>query len=119
MRHLWSAAAVLALTTASLQAEELDDLLGSFEEETPIKVTVKPIKAEKPSWIELTGDYTLSTAYNYQESAILEGVSRARNTLNLTLDMDFGKKWRSKVEFKTLYDPIYEIRDIATYTETL
>ena len=100
-------------------ADDLDDLMGDFEQEEDINTTIVDVVQEKESWITLSGDYTFSTAYNYDKAATIEGLSRLRNTLNLTLDMEFSKNWKSKVEMKALGDPVYELRDISGFTETL
>lgn len=100
-------------------ADDLDDLMGGFEEEQDINTTIVNVSEEETSWINFSGDYTFSTAYNYDSSALINGLSRLRNTLNLTVDMRFSKNWKSKVELKALGDPIYELREITGYTDTL
>lgn len=100
-------------------ADDLDDLMGAFDQEEDINTTVVDVVQEEASWLSLSGDYTFSTAYNYDGEAFIKGLSRLRSTLNLTLDMEFSKYWRSKVEMKALGDPIYKLRDIRGFTETL
>lgn len=103
MRHLFT---FLLLFSFSV-AEELDDLLGEFDEE--VVVSAQSQKApEKASWISFNGDYTFSTSYNYQDKAFNEGFSRARNSINLVFDMDFSKVFKAKLELKTLYDPLLD-----------
>ncbi len=110
---------ILLLILASLSfADDLDDMMGDFES-GDLDTSVADIKIEKESWLSISGNYTLSTAYNYDSKAAVDGFSRLRNTLNLTFDMKFSDTWKSKIELKGLYDPIYELNEISDYTLTL
>ncbi len=100
-------------------AEDLDELLEEFGQEVEIKAEVEEMRSASSSWLEFRGDYTFATAYNYQEQAYVKGVSRLRNTLNLIFDMEFTKNWKSKIEFKTLYDPLYEWDNRPNFTKRL
>lgn len=103
----------------TLFAEDLDELLGGFDEEIEVEVTMTKDKKEEKSWLEFSGDYTFSTAYNYKDKAQIEGLSRLRSTLNLIFDIELSKRWKSKIEWKTLYDPIFSMREIEVYTQSL
>ena len=100
-------------------ADDLDELMGDFEVDADINTTIVSRVISADSWISLNGDYTFSTAYNYKEEATIKGLSRFRNTLNLTVDMQFSKNWKSKIELKALGDPIYHWREITAFTPTL
>jgi hypothetical protein len=112
-------ATLVALSLGSVTyADDLDDLMGDFEE-TSIDTSVEDTVVEEDSWFAFSGDYTFSTAYNYDSAATVEGLSRLRNTLNLNFDMELSKNWKSKIEMKFLADPVYQMRDITGYTESL
>ena len=118
MKRLGLLSITLLLSASLSFADDLDDMMGDFDSDD-IDTSVADIKVEKESWINLSGDYTLSTAYNYDSKAVVEGLSRLRNTLNVTFDMKFSDNWKSKIELKGLYDPVYELNDITGFTPTL
>lgn len=122
-KSLLLAAMITALpVSASAQDENLEDVLGGFEEqETTVEESAVEEKAER-IW-ELNGSATLSTSYNYahEEPAAgqtdYRGLSRMRTELQLDLDVELPGKWSFFASGRGFHDFAYSINGRNDYTD--
>lgn len=108
--------------STSAQEENLEDVLGGFdEEETADKAGELEEKAER-IW-ELNGSATLSTSYNYAHEkpatgqTDYRGLSRMRAELQLDLDVDLPSEWKLFASGRGFRDFAYSINGRDNYTD--
>ncbi len=103
--------------------ESLDDLMGGFEEDVPVVLDVPQQSLEQQSPYKLSGAYTFSSSFNYahdapvQENSDYRGLSRAKNKLDLQLDIRLNEHWKARIEGKAFYDLTYQINGRSNYTD--
>jgi hypothetical protein len=132
-RRTWQVLlAAILLTSATAWAahaeEELDDLLGGFEEDEAFADEGGAEEAE-PSFWDLTGSVGLGSSFNYlrhraaplpgsgEEGTSYFGLSRLRTRLDLQLDLDLPLDWKMRVAGFGFYDFAYLIRGRSRYTD--
>jgi len=95
-------------------ADDFEDELSGFEEQSVVIVDIEPIKE---SMHQLQGSLNFSTSYNYAHAKPVKnrtdfrGISRLKTKLDLTLDSKINSEWKSRFEIQTFYDAIYSLRD--------
>jgi hypothetical protein len=123
-------AAACAATAAPARADEvgddLEDLLGGFEDgndepEEPSETLLEEIEDSSFwSWWDLGGDLLLSTSVNYlshrsagpaPNGTQWGGLSKLRTKLGLELDGNLPADWRIRVDGYVFYDFMYIIND--------
>ncbi|MCH2172230.1 hypothetical protein MK489_15700 [Myxococcota bacterium] len=117
--------AYLPLTLVGAQADEMDDVLGGFDDEEPEIFDADPsamvgIEEDQRFW-DLDGSYELSASINYlphdsSSGSDYTGVMRLRNRLNLELDFELPRDWEARIAGYVFGDPIYAIRGRDDYT---
>jgi len=116
----WLFLALLA-TSSLTYADEFEDDLGGFEEESIAIVEIEQIK-ERANQIK--GSLKLSSSYNYAHNTPFvgqtdfRGLSRLKTTLDLSVDSKINDRWKSRLEVQAFYDAIYSLRD-NTYTNDM
>ncbi len=102
--------------------ESFDDLMGGFDEEVPTVLEVPPQVPELQSRYKLSGAYTFSSSFNYAHDAPVagntdyRGLSRAKNKLDLQLDIRINEHWKARIEGRAFYDLAYQINGRSDYT---
>ena len=104
----------LIATSSLTYADEFEDDLSGFEEDS---VTIVEIEQIKDGAHQLKGSLNLSSSYNYAHNAPtlgntdFRGFSRLKTTLDLSLDSKINDKWKSKIEIQAFYDAIYSTKN--------
>ena len=122
----WLAAAAWALLAPGAAAQDdLDDILGGFDDEDPAFEVAPPPADEpfiEPRWWDVSGSLEVSGTFNYlhHESATgtnYFGLQRLRGRANLQFDADLGEDWKLRAEGWAFYDTAYAINGRDRYTE--
>ena len=102
--------AQLPLAMGRARADEMDDVLGGFDDEESEIFDADPsavdaVEQERPSW-DLDGSYELSASINYLDhdsssGSDYTGVMRLRNRLNLELDFELPRDWEARISSKS------------------
>jgi len=104
----------LIATSSLTYADEFEDDLSGFEEDS---ITIVKIEQIKDRTHQLKGSLNLSSSYNYAHNAPtlgntdFRGLSRLKTTLDLSLDSKLNDKWKSKIEIQAFYDAIYSTKN--------
>lgn len=119
----------LGLIPALASGDELDDAFGGFDEtiipatSTPElqKTEAAPEVTESP-YGELTGSVALSSSYNIDDHASMngtdwQGLSKLRTRLNLEYNNSLNDQWQMRVAGYTFYDSVYSLRDRDRYSD--
>jgi hypothetical protein len=128
--HRWPRCARIAGGTLALAAlvgparaqDELDDILGGFEDEDPAFEIEQPPPSEEPErWWDLNGSAELSGTVNYLHHRSATGtdyfgLQRLRMRLNLQLELDLAEDWQGRFEAWGLYDAAYAMNGRYQYT---
>jgi hypothetical protein len=129
IRRLLALLLAAAAAARPAGADDLDDVLGGFEDEVPQAAAVEPGEAGagETGWLDrfdLTGSASLaaSVAYLDHRSRALplrtdfDGLQRLRTKLNLQLDVDLGGDWKARASGFAWYDWAYRINTRHEYT---
>jgi hypothetical protein len=104
------------------QDDDMDDILGGFEEEDPgFEVDREAIAEVEERWWDLSGSLETSASINYRshESATgsdYGGLQRLRNRVNLQFDAEFPGEWKGRIEGWAFYDMAYLLNGRGNYT---
>jgi hypothetical protein len=141
MRRCAAVLLVLSLLAATGQAgraeEDLDDLLGGFEDETAAppeddaeddaeEGAPSPSAPRRwlPDWLDVKGELSIGASYGlipHRTAALPDrkswnGPNRLRGKLDLEVDAQLPGSWKSRVSGFGFYDAIYRLRDRDEYT---
>jgi hypothetical protein len=115
-----------ALSSATpADAQDLEELLGGFEEEeeAPVEEVDEPDGSPlRGRFWELTGSVSVAGSVNLLShrsasgNTNYQGLSKLRNRLNLQLDVDLPKDWELRAQGFAYYDWAYRIRGRSEYT---
>jgi len=104
------------------ESEDLDDILGGFEEEDPeFAVDIDTSLSTQSRGWDLSGSYELSGSINYlhhrsDTGTNYTGLQRLRNRLNLQFDARPAEDWEVRVEGWAFYDFAYALQGRDHYT---
>jgi hypothetical protein len=131
--------AVLSLLVAAApppapasEPDELDDILGGFDDdESGFDTSREPAEESPPSpsrWdrFDLTGSVSLGSSINIRKhrppsrdplpgNPQYRGLSRLRTKLSLQLDIDLARDWDARLAGYAFYDAAYRIRGRRDY----
>jgi len=103
--------------------ESFDDLMGGFDEEVSVVLEVPQQVPALQSRYQLSGAYTFSSSFNYAHDAPMagntdyRGLSRAKNKLDLQLDIRINEHWKARIEGRAFYDLAYQINGRSDYSD--
>ena len=116
----------LALLASLLHGDDLDDLLGDFEQSEEIIIDESSITlSDTNTPLKVSGSLSHSLSYNIahgaptKEKTDFRGLSRARTKLNLDFDATLSEHWKSKLELKGFFDGLYFLRSDNHYTDDM
>jgi hypothetical protein len=123
-------ATLLAAPAPGQESDELEDILGGFEDEDPaFEVEPAPTGALERPPIDLSGSVEVSSSINLVDhrsdtDTDYYGLQRLRNRGNLQLDVELGElphlealdDWQLRLEGWGFYDAAYAIRGRSRYT---
>ena len=122
LARLLATALILSVSSPGF-ADEMEDILGGFDEEDPeFAVDVEAMEvAEERGW-DLSGSYELSGSINYlhhrsDTGTNYTGLQRLRNRLNLQFDAQPAEGWEVRVEGWAFYDFAYALQGRNRYTK--
>lgn len=127
-RLLHSTFVVITLATfSSLQADELDDVMGGFDDMGSAATIETTDDSDTKIAGELTGSIALSTAYNWNNhhssnpslpsnSTDWEGLSKFKTRLNLEYNTSIAENWEARIAGYAFYDSVYQLRDRDRYS---
>ena len=110
---------VLAVAPLAAAQDEMDDILGDFEDEsdeTDADTERQPVEVDEPSWWELDGSVLLDTAFRIAQSSPgpavpgqpgppdYRGLSRLRTQLSLELDLELIGTWEARIAGRAFRD---------------
>ena len=113
---------------------DLDDALSGFEEsavevkgddstQRSAQTSMPASKTSARSPLQIKGQFSLKSAYAYQESAPklgdadFSGITKSQFAALVKLDYKFSPEWQAKLELKGLFDPIYSIKGRDNYNQ--
>jgi hypothetical protein len=112
---------------ASAETDELQDVLGGFEEEEEevFAAPDEPMPETRPDEVrrwDVTGSVSLASSINYLEhrsatGTDYTGVQKLRARLNLQLDLDLPRSWKARFAGYGFYDVAYRIQGRDDYTD--
>jgi hypothetical protein len=116
-------ALVLALAGPLRAQEDMEDILGGFEED-PEFLADEQDDAEVERFWDLSGSAELSGSYNYRHHSSDTGTNyfgfqRLRLRGNLQLDLDLPYEWAFRAEGWGFFDPAYQFRGRRKYTRAV
>ena len=105
-------------------ADELDDLLSGFEDDSP--ATVKPVESgsEPENW-QLTTDINFTSVYSYNRRQPPAGraefakLSQLRIRVRPELWFRLSENWDAKISASSFYDAAYELEGRGDFTRQL
>ena len=103
------------------EPDDLDDVLGGFEDEAPAPGPESANAEAERIW-DLSGSVELSGSVNYlshrsDTGTDYAGLQRLRNRANLQLDVGLPVDWKLRVEGWGFYDAAYAINGRSDYTD--
>lgn len=116
---------LLAAMPGVAQDDELDDILGGFEDEDPgFEVDRDAIAETDERWWDLSGSVEVSASVNYRSHTSAAGtdyggLQRLRNRLNLQFDAELPAGWKARIEGWAFYDLAYLLNGRSGYTEAV
>ncbi|MEZ4215349.1 MAG: DUF1302 family protein [Myxococcota bacterium] len=128
-RALVAGAAVLVALASGARADDMDDVLGGFEDgdDDAFAVDEAALDDETARWWDVSGSVELSGSVNYRRhrsdtGTDYGGLQRLRLRGNLALEVDVPEApWlrdgKVRVEGFGFYDPAYAINGRSDYTE--
>lgn len=118
---------LLVSGSSLILADDLDDMLGAFDEEDELLVDENVFSSDeedsdKKSIGDLTGSLVFNTAYNYLDhrsstGTNYHGLSKLRTQLNLQYDYDITKNWKVRASAFAYYDWVYDIHEDRDYSD--
>ena len=105
-------------------ADELGDVLSGFDEQPAAQQDISETTALLPAWLQLFGELTLATSWNYTQDAPKAGqadfrdLSMLRTTASLGADIKQGS-WRARISGHGFYDAVYSVQGRDQYTGKL
>jgi hypothetical protein len=138
----WVALCCISLAGAASAQDELDDILGAFEEDDALfddgtSQENEPQPESVDSWWVVTGDVSLGAAYNYrghrggtppqppsflgpappaEKGTDYGGLQRMRSKLALQLDVDLPYEWKMRTSGYGFYDFAFLMNGRSDYT---
>jgi hypothetical protein len=124
---LLACALIAVLSEQALAEEDLDEILGGFEDEVEPRPTERepapPPPSLLPGWLDLKGAVSIATSYGFvphrtaaePERKSWNGVNRLRAKLDLEVDMELPAGWQARVSGFGFYDVIYRLRNRDEY----
>ena len=117
----------LVANASAVGADEMDDILGGFEEEDPdFAIEAATATGVDERWWDVSGSVEVSASINYRDhrsatGTDYEGLQRLRSRLNLALDLDlpeyeYFRDGKIKIEGWGFYDAAYLINGRSNYT---
>lgn len=128
---LLAAFALLAFApVAGLAQDDLDDILGGFEEEPGEYPEERPAERPPrhepwlPDWLDVRGELSFGASYGIiphrtaaqPDRKSWNGPNRLRSKLGLEVDVELPEEWKARVSGFGFYDAIYRLRDADEYT---
>jgi hypothetical protein len=97
---------------------ERDEFLGGFEEDAGEVGSEEEIVEEKPSPLRLDGEVTFTMIYNFSPDASFpwDGFSMVRPELQVSLKGKFSEGWQAEIGIRGFYDLVYVLRGPENYT---
>lgn len=114
-------AGLLSCITSLAAAQDLDELLGGFEDMPEVERGSADAGALSSRW-QNSGSFSLNTAYNYidhysESGTDYEGWSKTRLRINLQSDKDINDEWKLRLAGYAFYDPVYSARGRSRYSD--
>ena len=119
----------LALASAAGAQDEMDDILGDFEDDAEDdSAELERPEIDDPTWWELDGSVLLDTAFRIAQRSPgpavpgqpgppdYRGLSRLRTQLSLELDLDLGNTWEARIAGRAFRDYAYA-NERSDYTD--
>ncbi len=121
MRARRAALVLLFLAAPAGARDDLDDVLGGFDEEDQSFEIREAASEPGERWWDLSGSYELSGSWNLRShrsatGTDYRGLQRLRNRLNLQLDLEPRDDWKLRLEGWGFWDAAYRLRDRDAYT---
>ena len=112
----------LVASSFSQASDDMDDVLGDFEDSTSFEEDIGEIIPTADRAWDITGSLVLNSTYNYlsHESTTgtdYQGLSKLRSQLNLQYDHDISEDWQTRIATYVFYDWVYGIQDDREYTD--
>ena len=106
------------------QDEDMDDILGGFEEDDGLEVDRDAISDTEERWWDLSGSVEASASLNYRSHQSVTktnygGLQRLRNRLNLQFDAELPAEWKARIEGWAFYDLAYLLNGRDSYTRSI
>ena len=118
----------LALAPGAFAQNEIDDILGDFEDEDAESEVEELPEIEEPSFWEMDGSIQLDTAFRYAQKSPgppvagqpgppdYRGLSRLRAQLSLELDLQLNDDWEARIAGRGFRDYAYA-NERSDYTD--
>ncbi len=122
--RLGAAALGLMLAAAGHAQDDMEDVLGGFDDldtySEVVQLDKNATRFDQKMW-DPSGSLSLASSYNLKNhrsttGTDYDGLSKLRLRLNLGLDGQFGEHWRSSLNLSAWRDFAYALRD-ADYTD--
>ncbi|MAE95844.1 MAG: hypothetical protein CL910_14400 [Deltaproteobacteria bacterium] len=118
---------VLLWAGAAGAQEELDEILGGFEDDPGFEAKEEDPHDDAARWWDLSGSYELSGTLNLRSHRSAaegdsgrrtgyRGLQRLRNRLNLQLDLEPWADWKLRAEGWGFWDAAYLLKGRSDYT---
>ena len=110
-----------ALPVRAQASDDLDSVLGGFEDEAPDLAAHDADAGNERIW-DLSGSVEISGSSNYlahrsDTGTDYSGLQRLRNRANLQLDVNLPLDWKMRAEGWGFYDVAYAINGRSDYTD--
>jgi hypothetical protein len=110
-----------ALPVRAQPGDDLDSVLGGFEDEAPEPAAQDADAPDERIW-DLSGSVEISGSSNYlahrsDTGTDYTGLQRLRNRANLQLDVNLPLDWKLRAEGWGFYDAAYAINGRGDYTD--
>ena len=106
--------------TASFTDEFVDDMAG-FMDEDEVLDSVETLKEEKS--YSLSGKLAFKTSVGYKKHEVdgseYSGVNQAQTSLYLQLDTKLSDNWKFRLSGDAFYDAIYDLRSSQNYRQSV
>ena len=113
--------ASFAFVSTAPADDDLDDILGGFEDEDPLFEVDSEREERVERWWDFSGSIEFSGSFNYLHHTSATGtdyfgLQRARGRANGQLDLDLPWDWQIRLEGWGFYDVAYAINGRENYT---
>ncbi len=103
----------------------LEDALSGFEEQEDLHTDLSGANnvPRLPSWFKLSGSLAESVSYNFSHNrpdpggTDHRGFSKLRTSADVDTDLKLGNGWAARFGAKAFYDSVYSLRDREEYTD--